>query len=529
MTRGALATVLGALALGLAACGDDGGTASPPGPDPATLAPPGVPLFAEATVRPEGDSRAALEAALARLLATDDPGGFIVEQLDESLAEDELAWESDIEPWLGQSAGIFFETFGDEPDGALILSSTDAAAAGDAIERAAAADKVPERERSYGGVSYLLDRDDDAAGTAGDFVVIGSERGFRHAVDALGGESLAEAPEFAARRDAAPDERLGFAYADPAALLSVLEESGEISAREREALTEQLAAVAGQPAALSLTADESSLAVEIDAAVGDSPSLAESELLEALPGDSWLAFAGTEAGRAYAEALGQAPPGTTGALSLSDLVGFDLAAEVGGWAGDVAGYMRGTSLFGLGGALVIETGDETASAQTLARLREALADRPELSIGDLQEGEGEGFTIAPAGVPIQFRVVQRDGKVVAGLGSESVDAVFSPGSTLAESEGFGAAADALGDEFSPAVYIDIDVLLALVEAFPEATSDPDFQEAKRYIDHLDFLAIGVRDEGERGSARVVLGLREPSNEPAPLPEGSQAGLPWRAG
>ena len=103
----------------LAGCGGDGGGTSPPtGPDPATVTPADAPLFAEGVVRPEGDRKEALDSALSKLLATDDPGGFVVEQLDKCAGGRDagLTYEDDIEPWLGEQAGIFLEDFGEDAE-----------------------------------------------------------------------------------------------------------------------------------------------------------------------------------------------------------------------------------------------------------------------------------------------------------------------------------------------------------------------------------------------------------------------------
>ena len=71
-------------ALLVAGCGGGGGTtASFTGPDPASVTPADAPIFAEALVRPEGDQKDAVDSALSKLLATDDPGSLITDQLDQ--------------------------------------------------------------------------------------------------------------------------------------------------------------------------------------------------------------------------------------------------------------------------------------------------------------------------------------------------------------------------------------------------------------------------------------------------------------
>ncbi len=53
-------------------------------------------------------------------------------------------------------------------------------------------------------------------------------------------------------------------------------------------------------------------------------------------------------------------------------------------------------------------------------------------------------------------------------------------------------------------------LFQLVESFPQVAEDPDYQRAKPYLDHLNFLVLGGRSAESRGSIRFVLGLRDAS-------------------
>jgi hypothetical protein len=127
-------------------------------------------------------------------------------------------------------------------------------------------------------------------------------------------------------------------------------------------------------------------------------------------------------------------------------------------------------------------------------------------------------------VPVQIQFVQEDGKVVVGLGSESVDQVYSPDSTLADAEAFQAATDALGD-FAPVAFIDFVPLLQLLESFQQVSEDPDYQQAKPYLDHLDSLGVGGRSEGGRASVRIVLGLRDATSDATGVEAASAALAP----
>jgi Protein of unknown function (DUF3352) len=504
----------------LAGCGGDGGESpSPPaGPDPATLAPANVPLFAEGVVRPEGDRREALESALSKLLATEDPGAFVVEQVDKALAGSDagLTYEDDIEPWLGEQAGIFFRSFTEDGDGAAVVATTNTQAAEQAVQKLAAADEEPERRRSYEGVEYLVDRGGTAAGVVGDFLVAGTENALRDAVDASKGRSLAESGDFRAQLDQAPDDWVGFVYADPRAILDALRKSGQVSSGE-VASGPRLKALLSQTATASISATADQLALQASGASAVTPVAQESSLLRDFPEGSWLAFAVTEAGDAL-RALDriQGPPGS-GSSPLDGGLGFDLGAQITRWVGDIGGFAGGTSLFGLSGALVLETSDEQASIQTLDRLQRALSNEPGLTVEPLNDSGEHGFSLTPAGVPVSFQVVQRGDKVVAGL-ADSVSDVFSPSATIGDSDPFNSAADALGEEFVPVTFVDFVPLFQLVGGFPQVRSDPDYQRAKPYLDHLDYLMFGARGDGDRAQVRAVLGLRD-----APAEAGGDSG------
>ncbi len=486
-------------------CGNGGETTSVPftGPDPAGLVPADAPFFAESIVLPEGDQKAALEGALSKLLATDDPGGFIVRKLDSELQDSNagITFENDVQPWLGSRAGVFFETFTSDARGAFILSTTDAAASQKAIDAAAAADKAPERTRRYKGVDYKVDNNGTAAGIVGAFVVFGPEAAFRDAVDAANGSSLTESSDFTAQLAQAPDGTVAFVYADPQGVADSLKKAGQLTTADLNAAGSQVNALLSAPASASVSVTSDQIALDVSA-VGSAQDLTQaSSLLRGFPGDSWFAFAVGGLGGAFGQAL----------QGSSQQLGFDLGSQVSNWAGDVGGFERGTSVFGLGGALVVESDDEQASAQTLNDLQQELSRNPSLDVSPLSEAGAQGFSVAPAGVPIQFQFVQREGKVIAGLGSESVDDVFAPSSMLDDSDSFKAAAAALGSDFAPLVFWDFEPMFELVNGIPDTANDPGYQQAKPYLDHLDYLVVGARAEGDRTAARTVLGLRESSS------------------
>jgi Protein of unknown function (DUF3352) len=499
-----------ALVLGAAACGGDDegeGAAVPP---TASVAPADAPVFGDATVRPEGDQADAVDEALSKLLNTDDPGGFIADQIDNGLEEDEelgaLTYSEDVEPWLGEHAGFFFTTFDDEPSGAFIVEVTDEAAATLAVDKIET--RGPSAGDSYKGVEYRLEDRESAIGFIDDFLVFGTEGGFRDAVDASQGESLADDDGFTGEVETVPEDSLGIVYAAVPTLLDRLVDAGEIGSDERANLGDQLGDVVTQPAIAALSTDGDSIAVQVGAGAGDMPEPEESPLLRELPADSWLAFGLNDFGTTISDSFANLQFSGAGPeeldRALEPLLGSRLS-DFTDWIGDVGGYASGTSIFGLGAALELETTDESASADALDGLQGTLGRFPSLRIEPLSGGE-PGFTISPADAPVQIVVEQRQGRVVAGLGENSVDAVLEPDDALGESDPFGTAADALGSEYAASFFLDFEPVLELFESTGE-DDDPEYQSAKPYLDHLDYLITGQRRDGDQNVMRAVLGLR----------------------
>ncbi|MGH2963037.1 MAG: DUF3352 domain-containing protein [Solirubrobacterales bacterium] len=496
-----------ALAVGVAACGGDDEEESG-APATAAVTPADAPLFGNAVVRPEGDQADAADEALSKLLNTDDPGAFIAEQIDAPLQDDAgITYSEDVEPWLGEHVGLFVTSFAEEPDGAFIAEVTDQSAAADAIEKVEET-QGPSTDRTYKGIEYRVEDAGSAVGFVEDFLVAGSEAGFRDAVDASEGDSLGDDDAFQGALETAPDDALVNLYADAPTVLDRVVEAGDLDEPTRATLEAQIGPAAEGTALASVSAASDYLALETQTAAADTPEPEESPLLREFPADSWFAFGFANYGEYVVRSLGQAGDGAAGELLDSELeamLGVDLD-ELTGWIGDTAGYASGASIFGLGGALVLETTDETESANALGAIGRSLGSDPSVQVEPLG-GDEPGFTVGISDAPVQITVEQREGRVVAGLGDQSVEDVFEPTDTLGESDAFGAASETLGDDYAAQFFLDFEPVLELFESTGAADDDPDYVEAKPYLDHLDHLIVGQRRADESDVFRVVLGLR----------------------
>jgi hypothetical protein len=508
-------SLLAVAGLALGSCGED--DQPDVGPDPATLAPADSPFYMEMVLRPEGDQREAAEEALSKLLDTDDPGGFITAALDEEFAEEsdtdiDFTYEEDVEPWLGERAGLFVDSASEDAEAAVAVATTDPAASQEAIDQAAQADDVEEHDASYEGVDYRADEDGDAFGIVGDFVVAGTEGAFQDAVDASRGQALAEVEAFESAVAAAPDDRVAFTYVDSPELVELATRAGELKPQQLAGLELYLGSALDSPISGWAQVESDRLSLVFSAEADQSPP-EESPMLRGFPADSWYVQGQADTGERLSEFI--AALGRSGGQALSRISArlerqLGLRFEDLEWVGDTAAYVRGTSLLGFGGALVAETTDPQASARALDAIRTRLEKEPDLEVESLPDG----FSAALGGTPIQIHVVQREGDVVAGLGEVSIEDAFSPEETLGDSETFNAAADLLGEGAAVGAYIDLETLFELIDNFAELEPDPDYDQARPYLENLDFLIAGTRQEGDRDIFSVVLGLREAPSEPA---------------
>ena len=132
-------------------------------------------------------------------------------------------------------------------------------------------------------------------------------------------------------------------------------------------------------------------------AADDAPD--PTDLLTTFPADSWLAFAAVRRRRPDRELDRAVQGGLRGRLRgrgpeprrrrstrsqmFQDATGLNLEQDL-AWIGDVGGFVEGTSIFGLGGGLVITTDDQGAA-------EDAVGEAP---AGDRQVARSQGDAVA---------------------------------------------------------------------------------------------------------------------------------------
>lgn len=514
MRRRLAPLLLAVPALALGACGGGGGNA---GADPATAVPAGAPIYLELVARPGGDLRAGAEAALRKVLRTDDAARRARELFDR-VAAPKLRWQ-DVSPWLGERVGLFLTSLdGRRANGAVVAAATDAGKARATLDRLLGGRRS---ERTYKGVSYRVGGDDNASGVVGDFAVLGSERGLRAVVDAVkGAPVLAGAPDYRRARGAVPAAgALGFAYVDSAGLIDAVAGSAELGSAG-PALRAAVGQI-GDTLAAALQADARSIRIA-GTALGTKPAASAASggsgasVAAALPDDAWLALGLGDLGGSLRTGLGQIRSlGSLGGVDVGAALGafrrrsgLDVERDLLSWMGSGALYARGTGLADVGAVLTIRTTDPVKSDRGVARLARLLARSGARVRPTDVAGYDRAFALRFAGqpLPISFYLASSPERVSFGLNPEALSAVARPAAKLGSSPRYRAAAAILGGGLRPAFLLDLPTLLNLVEGLG-AGGTPGYSRIKPYLDAFGVIAAGSRRDGDTTKAALAVALR----------------------
>ena len=493
----------------LAGCGggDDGGGDVDVGP--AAAVPANTPIYLDLTVRPQGAARSDAEAALGKMLDTDDPGAKLISLINQEgqkqPAAERFTYEADIEPWLGERAAVFFTHLAEESEGAAVVETTNR-------DRALAAARKSESgatERDYKGTTiYVNPTDRDAFAAVGEFMAFGDEAGVKAAIDANGGDSLGDSDAFKEALGALPDDRLGTFYTLPRDLLDSLG-PGQIDQSSQALLEKSAGEALDKPVSGALTASSDSFDLEF---VGGESGVEtpESSLLGEVPGQSWLAIGFGDLGEIAKKTIDQLrdagiPDFEEGLSQVEQATGSSLE-QLTGALGDAALYVEGTTEPTLTGALVIQTKDPDLTGRLLDQLQSLVQLGSSGTVRPLQLSGGTGFQIKDPGLaPQAVEIAQQNDKLVIGYGANSAARTLAPADTLADTPGFSAARGQVSD-LGTDFFLSFPAVFQLAES-TGADSDPGYREAKPYIDALRYLVSGSGEEGDQTEVKAVLGLK----------------------
>lgn len=512
-----LALVSAALAAAVALVAGCGGSSSSGG-DVAGLAPPGTPIFVEGALRPTGELKSNTDAVTKKIAGIDNLGDFIVEEL-ESQASSEgepFDYEKEVEPWLGERGGVFFERIeeGNPAGMGIVIESTDAEATQAFIDEQVKSSDTPYAKKSYEGVEYEFGGDEEqAVGVVGDFLVVAEgEAEFEDAVDASNGESLAGEDRFSSAISAASDGSLADVYVDVGGLIE--ESGGEIDAQAQQALQSAGIDPSKATAVASVVPGSDQIEVDLSSDLGGEkpPSGDASDLLGSLPSTSFAAFAVSGFGEQLHEALdqldAQGVPGTIPPHQLKKGVkelGIDLEGLVDSLE-DAAVFATGNSESSLGGALVLTAKGSEASEAVERAVKLVRA----FHVGGVSVlgGKASGFAVHSEELGSKPLVVAAEGERVAigyGLPQTLLGVAAPSGKTLSDNPAYKEAVAALGS--TPiSGFADGRAALRLADQLTPS-SEEGFQEAKRYLRNIAYIGVGTGTNGELATAKVLIGLK----------------------
>lgn len=510
------------LALPVAGCGGGGGDddAGSSSSSLAVIAPPSSPVFVEASIQPRGELKTNVEDVVRTIAGIDDVGELIVSELESSAREEgePFDFEREIEPWLGERAGIFLDGF-DGEDFQRVgvgIQTTDPEATQEFIDKQAEAEEDPIDDASYEGVDYKVDSADESVyGIVGELLVVTEqEAAFKDAVDAANGDSLDDEAAYDEAIAAAADGSLADVYVDVGLLI---EQSGE--AIDESAL--QVLRGAGidpreATAVASVVPGADLVEIEISSDLGgqEPPSGDPSELLGSLPADSFAALAVSGFGEQLEAAIdsldeegipGEVPPGKL--KSGLKEAGIDLE-EIVGSLGDAGVFVQGSSESTLGGAFVLTTDGLSQAKNTVTNIAALLHT---VGVPDVRPvvGKATGFSIHSEELgPKPLVVVTKDDRIAIGYGlPAALEAVVaSSGPTLSNDPAYKEAVAALGS--TPiGLFVDGPGALRLAESLVPR-SDSGFQEARRYLQKIASIALGSGADGDRVTAKLIVALEK---------------------
>jgi hypothetical protein len=515
-TRLSLPVLAAAAAIAVAGCGGGSDSSSS---DPVSFAAPGSLVYVEGAL-PSGSVKSNTDAIAQTIAGVDNLGELIVEELESSASDDgePFDFEKEVEPWLGERAGVAFEGLedGDLTDPLIAIETTDPDATQEFVDNQSKQSEDPYEDASYEGIDFKVGgSEDNAIGVVGDSLLIAEdEAAFKAAVDASDGDSLADEARFSDAFSAASDGSLADAYVDVGGLIDASENG--IDPQAQELLQSSGIDPSKATAVASVIPGTDQIEVDLSSDLGGekAPSGDASELIGTLPESAFAAVGATGFGEQLEKAIdeldasgipsqGIPPHQLTSTLKA---MGIDLD-KIASSAEDAAVYAQGGDEASLGGALVL-TSSSGEAAKAVANLGVLLRNAGTSGVTAIT-GKASGFSIRSPELGRQpLLVVANQDRVAIGYGRAATLSALVPveGHQLSDSPDYQAAVSSLGS--TPiSGFIDGSSAVLLAEVLVPR-SESEFWNAVPYLKKIEYVAIGSGTEGDLATARLIVGLEK---------------------
>jgi hypothetical protein len=524
--------------------------------DPAVLAytPADSVAYAELRLDLPGSQSAELAEIMKAFPGFEDQAAFPV-KLSEALdllvgqaTDGQQSYKNDVEPWFGGQIGASAGPLPSTADpaaarGVVLLSVKDAAKATAWAEGVVAKSGAATTTETHNGVAITIVEPaagavPDAAGmkaayaVVGPVLAIGDPTSVKAVIDTGGKTGLNTNAQFKEAEASVTGDRLGFAYADLAALAkSATDLAGSVT-ETMPSLPISLEGLTPPWVAGAVSAKDGAFVMEsrsphLEAA--GPPSNSESKLPGVVPPTTVLLVEGHDVGKTIAsfkDQLAEVPELKDPIAQLDDALAIVGGPEaVTGWIGEagVAVTLDGGEV---SGGLVIVPTDAGAADKLLGQLKafiqlggaqaglsvtEEQYNGTTITVVDLSGLGGlvgtmsQGAVAAPADLKLAYAVT--DQVVVFGIGTEFVKSVIdaSAGESLADTERFSTALTQAGKEHASLFWLDVASARDFIEGMVPASDRSDYDaNLKPYLQAFDTV-IGTTTPGaEIDSATVII-------------------------
>jgi hypothetical protein len=428
-----------------------------------------------------------------------------------------LTFDRDVQPWLGGQVALFASGFERDSDSAILIATKDSDAALDAVERIREHEGNEIETKTYKDAEYQIDEDDTASGLVEDFLVVGTEGGFRAAVDAFeSGESLETSDAFKGTTEDLATDRLALFYVDLRRLLQT-PRGGLVGAAAAQLFPAFL------PAASAVYARSDSLVVESVATVPDDVQIEERMtgsvghrgLLNEMPASAWAVLGLPNFADSFrALFFSAAAPGIPGVSpeqieqQFRTQTGIDLQQDLLSWMGDAGVFVSGTGPGDVQGAVVIESRNPRKTVEAIARIGGLLLQSGEDVAFNQPGALNEGFVLRrPADgsrEPIYVVFDEANSRAIVTYGEEARLEALSP-DLVSDNGAFKRAMRDLGDDYTPRAYIHVPTLVRLLENF-NVISGRTYDDAKPFLAPLSHITIGSRLVRDNVLQRIIIGI-----------------------
>lgn len=507
---------IAALAAALAVAGCGGSSSGGSGGEPASLAPAGSLVYIEANLAPEAKVSDQINELTQKVFGIENVGDFIAEELEKLGIEgnEKFDFSEEIEPWVGEKAGLFLkEIHGDSEftGGGFAVETSNSGEAEEFLEKLTEqGDEKPE-EGEFEGDKYWVQPDDETVvGVIGDYIAYGETKAYFEEMveNSEGGESLSESEKFKTAMEAAPEEGVGRVYVDLGGSI----QSVDAETKAFFSLTQ----IEPQHSTLVGTIIPGSEQVELDVTTdigkGAVQSGDASKLLESLPATAVLGFATPDFGKSFSEGIhGFSETGVPGEFEPGELeaaleqIGINLES-LGENLGDAGGFVEGSSVGNIGGAMVIETNNASEAKQLIGGIGLVLQATGTEGV-TATNGEIAGFSVRSSKLGPQPLIFGSAGEeiVIAYGAKAAARALKSSTKTLGTTADFEAAKGTLGS--TPiSLFIDGGTGLKLLEGVLSPEEQEKIATARPYLQKIAYAAVGSEKKGQTTTAKVIVGL-----------------------